>query len=1103
MYRVERVVVHAVLALFLVTPVAWAQATATISGTVRDQTGAVLPGVTVTVTQAQTALTRTTVSNDTGSYVLPNLPLGPYRLEAVLSGFRTFAQTGITLQVNSAPVIDPVLSLGEVAEEVQVTAAAALVDTRSAGVSTVVESERIVELPLSGRQVTQLITLSGLAVQTGSSPGYTMNTGVSISVAGSNPSGVSYSLDGAPHINTFDGTGMHLPFPDALQEFRLVTGSQEAASGMRSGASVNGVTKAGTNVLHGNAFEFLRDSRFNAPDFLSGKSDELKRNQFGGTLGGPIVADRVFFFVGYQGTTTRQYPLNQAAFVPTAAMLAGDFTTFMSPACQGGRTVAPLRAPFVNNRIAAADISPAALATARQLPAPIDECGNVFWGSPVDQNEHQIPVRLDVQLGQQHSLFGRYMLTTDDRKIPFDLAGGNLLVTSEAGRDDRAHTFTVGHTWVISPTIVNSFRVLGNDVYSQRPGPKFLYLEDVGIKAYTYVPGYVRIVANSGFTLGAGFGSTNVYTKIRNYGASDDFTVVKGSHQFGFGGHYLWGHSDMVANAWSIGSYQFTGGVTGNGLADFFTGRITQHRAGAENPIQATQSFVGVYAQDVWSLNRVTLNYGVGWNPYIPLWFHDGQIYNFDRDKFLAGTRSTVMPNAPPGFSYPGDPGFKGKSGVNRYLNTWEPRVGVAWDVGGDGRTSVRVSAGIAHDYPTHTMHANTSNSSPFRLTVNLPPGVTLDDPWANYAGGNPFPYAYDPDNPQFPAYSSFLPLPPDLKPTTQYTWNAGVQRQIAPRWFAAATYVGTKLTNQIQAEEQNPALYIPGSCVAGQYGLTAPGPCSTAANLNFRRALNLADPSARIGYITQYVDVGYQDYHGMLLTSRFDVGRSLNFNVNYTLSKCEGVPAIAAVLNTGANHLHQPYQNNGPTDITLDEGLCIGDRRHVGNLTSVFRTPEFGNGLLKALASGWTASTVIQMRSGGPVNVVTGADIALNGFTDNTATQRPNVVPGVDPYGDRDGLTGYYNIAAFSQPTTGTLGDAPFNMLRGPGFWQWDQAFTRSFEFAPGRRVELRAEAINITNHFNRGNPAATLNNPATFGRIQSAAGTARVWQFALKYAF
>jgi Carboxypeptidase regulatory-like domain len=1095
------------LALVLACGSAWAQATATISGTARDQSGAVLPGVTITVTQQETSLVRTTVTNETGSYVLPNLPLGPYRLEAMLQGFATFAQGGIVLQVNASPVVNPVMGVSAIAEEVQVTGAAPLVDTRSTGVGTVVELQRVVELPLNARQTAQLITLSGLAVQTASSPAFSMNTGVRISVAGGNDYGVSYSLDGAPHLNNFDGTGMHLPFPAALQEFRIATGAQEAGGTIRAGASVSAVTKSGTNAFHGEAFEFARDSRFNAGDFLSGRKDGLKRNQFGGLIGGPIVRDKVFFFAGLQTTTTRQNPLDQVAFVPTAAMLTGDFTAFASAACNGGRAIA-LGAPFVGNRIDASLLSPAALNISRRLPTPIDECGKAFWGAPVHENEAQIPIRVDFQKSPAHSFIVRYMLTTDDRTIPYDAADNNALVTNLPGSDDRAHNLTVGHTWVINSKMVNSFRVLGNDIYANKPGPKFFGAPDVGINAYTYVPGYIRLIVNNAFSLGSGSFNSNTYTKVRNAGVNDDFTVVKGSHQFGFGGHYLWTKSDSVANAWSVGGYTFTGQFTGNAMGDFFTGRIAQHRQANPNPVRVTQPVSAAYAQDTWKLNRVTLSYGVVWNPFLPMNFYEADVYNFSLDAFNKGTRSTVMKNAPPGFSYPGDPGFEGNSGVKSHYKEFDPRVGFAWDVSGDGRTAIRAGAGLGHDYVHQYVHLNTSSVAPFRLTVNLPPGASLDNPWAGYPGGNVFPYEFNPANPSFPVYSSFLPLPSDLKPTEQYSWDAGVQRQLTRRWFASATYLGTKIVNMLNAEEMNPALNLgfgPCTLYDATIGANRDYPvCTTAANRDQRRLLNLQNRSVALGYVTQYSDVGYQNYNGMLLNTRFDVGTNVNINANYTLSKCVGLSPIGAVLNVGANHTHQPYQNNGPTDKKLDEGPCAADRRHLFNLTSVLRTPEF-NGVLGVIASHWTAASVLQVRSGAPVNVIAGGDPAFNGFTDNAPTQRPNVVPGVNPYGDRSGLTGYYNPAAFSQPAPGTLGDAPYNMLLGPGFWQWDQSFVRGFNLGTGNRIELRAEAINLTNHFNKGNPSATLNNLATFGRITSTATNAapRIWQFAVKYVF
>src|SRR5258705_1089943 len=334
-----------ILILLLTAGAAWAQGTAQLSGTVRDESGGVLPGVSVTVTQTNTGLVRTTVSDGTGGYLLTNLPTGPYRLEVALQGFKTYVQTGIVLQVGGTPTVNAVLSVGTLEQSVPVEAAAPLVDVRSAGISSVVNNQQILELPLQGRQVTDLIVLAGAAVQTGLTarglPG-----GVYISVAGGLPGGVAYTLDGAEHNNPQSNAGLPMPFPDALQEFQVATSGLSADNGMKSGASVNAVTKSGTNVFHGGGFEFLRDRRFNSSDHFAAfgpdgkqRDDGLRRNQFGGTLGGPIFRDKLFFFAGYQGTFNRQTPTSQISYVLTPQMLAGDFTTIPSPACTSGRQI--------------------------------------------------------------------------------------------------------------------------------------------------------------------------------------------------------------------------------------------------------------------------------------------------------------------------------------------------------------------------------------------------------------------------------------------------------------------------------------------------------------------------------------------------------------------------------------------------------------------------------------------------------------------------------------------------------------------------------------------------------------------------------------------
>src|SRR5258705_4642061 len=392
------------LALLLTAASASAQlSTAELSGRVTDTSGAVLPGVTVTMTQTDTQATRTAITDADGTYVISNLPTGPYRLEVSLQGFRSYVQNGIVLQVGATPTINVPLELGNVADTITVEGAAPLIDVKSSGIRDVVENERIVELPLQGRQVTDLIVLAGGAVNTGNPNSRNFGgcescggKAVNIAVAGGLNFGVAYLLDGAIHNDPQNNANLPLPFPDALQEFSVATSGLSAQNGMHSGASVNAVTKSGTNSFHGNAFEFLRDHRFNATNPFAAinpatgkrRDDGLLPNQFGGTMGGPIVQNKLFFFGAYQGTATRQTPAANIAFVPTAGMLAGDFAAFASPACNGGRPVT-LRAPFVNNQIAPSAFSPAALNLARLLPETTDPCGQVTYRNQDDDNSRQ------------------------------------------------------------------------------------------------------------------------------------------------------------------------------------------------------------------------------------------------------------------------------------------------------------------------------------------------------------------------------------------------------------------------------------------------------------------------------------------------------------------------------------------------------------------------------------------------------------------------------------------------------------------------------------------------------------------------------------------
>src|ERR1051326_2134234 len=336
-----------------------AQNVSQISGTVKDASGAAVPGAQVTVTQTDTGLTRTAESDASGSYLVPSLPVGPYRIEVKKEGFSTYIQSGIVLQVATAPIIDPVLNVGVVSESVRVEAAATMVETHSTGIGQVVNGQQVLELPLNGRQVTQLIPVAGGAnvVQSGFGQAPSLGNLMSsknypnealVSVAGGMLNGTTYLLDGGTHNDVFNNLNLPLPFPDAVQEFKVETSALPAEYGQHSAGAVNVVSKSGSNDIHGDAFEFVRNGYFNARDFFAPVNDNLKRNQFGGTLGGPIRKNKLFFFLGYQGTLIRSAPAATPAVVPTLSMLAGDFRAYESQCFAVPQT---LKAPFVNNQL--------------------------------------------------------------------------------------------------------------------------------------------------------------------------------------------------------------------------------------------------------------------------------------------------------------------------------------------------------------------------------------------------------------------------------------------------------------------------------------------------------------------------------------------------------------------------------------------------------------------------------------------------------------------------------------------------------------------------------------------------------------------------------
>jgi hypothetical protein len=1094
MMRALHIVVLCVVALLLSTVPARAQATAELAGRVTDESGAVLPGVTVTATQTDTGFARTVVTDDGGNWVMPNLPTGPYRLEVSLQGFRTYVQTGITLQVDARPTINAALGVGNIEETVSVEAAAPIVDVRSAGISAVVEQERIVELPLQGRQVTDLIVLAGAAVETGRPNSRNFQGGVNISVAGGLQFGVAYTLDGAVHNDPQNSASLPLPFPDALQEFRVATSGLAAQSGMRSAASVNAVTKSGTNAFHGNAFEFLRDKRFNATSpFASigpdGKrvDDGLKRNQFGGTLGGPIVRDKMFFFAGYQGTRTRQTPPDLIAFVPTAAMLAGDFTTFASPACQGRQVT--LGGGFVGNRIDPVRFSPAALKMATFLPKTTDPCGQITYSQPDNRDEGQYVGRVDYQLNANHGIFGRYIASRDKKPSAYGMTG-NILTTRNPFIDNLAQSMTVGDTTVFGSNMVNALRFAWNRTAVNRDNDPFFDPPSLGIKASTYVPGAMIVVVTGGFQVSAATATRGIADN-NSFQLNDDLTLVRGNHQIGLGGSAARFRVSFRTWARGGGQWNFTGQASGLGLADLLLGRVATIDQSGLSGVDYYQWYQALYAQDTWrATNRITVNAGLRWEPFFSQNLTRGANTIFDRDLFRQNARSTVFRNAPAGFIYPGDAGFPpGTSGLNKKWTNFSPRIGVGWDVRGDGRLAVRSSYALMYDYPGGEYFNNLAAAPPYgnRTLISDPAGL-LDDPYRD-AGGNPHPIEVGPDT-VYPTGGTLSSMDPDINAPRVQSWNVSLEQQIGENWGASVSYLGSYSDRLWGLVALNPGVFLGlGPCTI--QGVAFPV-CTTNANLNQRRVLSLSGEnpaSARlISNLDSHAAVGTQEYRGLKLTMQRRSVNGVSVNANYTLSRCVGLEMVPnAQFGIGFTN---------PADPNYDYGYCEGDRTHIANGTVGYQTPTVDSPVLGALASNWRLSGIVNVRSGSRLWIISGRDNAFNG----QANQRPDQISD-DVYGAKT-LESYLNRAAFAQPAAGAFGTHERNALTGPGFWKIDLAVSRLVPIASTHNLEFRVEVFNLLNNFNWGTPEVNFSS-GQFGRITTLAGDPRIMQFGIKYGF
>jgi hypothetical protein len=1095
------------LALLLTGTAGWGQSTAQVSGSVRDQSGAVLPGVEVTAMQTATGLSRSVVSNETGSYIIPNLPIGPYRLEASLPGFRKFVQTGIVLQVNANPEINVVMEVGQVAETVEVQADAALVETRSTGVGQVIDNTRVMELPLNGRQVTELIVLSGAAIGGGAQNTPRNYPTDIISVGGGSNDGLTFLLDGGVHNDPYGNQALPLPFPDALQEFKVETSAVPAQYGFHAAGAVNVVTKSGSNDFHGSLFEFVRNRIFNARNTFATERDGLKRNQFGGVIGGPIVRNKLFFFGGLQTTVQRSDPKGNTTFIPTSQMLAGDWSTYTSAACQSGGAVM-LRAPFVNNRIEPTSFSKPALELIKKLNVtPIDQCGKVLFGRKTNADEWFPVFKMDYQASEKQSLFGRYELAHLD--TPSDYDGKTVISIANPNFYRRVKTFVLGDTYSISPTMVSSFRGTILRTTNKKTFPDFFTWGDLGVKNLYYPSDYPKMLL-LGLT-----GSLNLFTAqatpaITNstvYQFAEDLTNARGAHQIGFGVSFIHQMMNYTASTNAPGSFSFTGINTGLALADLMTGRANTYTQSRITNEYFRQNYIGLYLQDTWkATSHFTVNGGLRWEPYRGPYDAAGKGAFFDKTRFDQGIVSTIYPKAPAGIYFQGEGGIPDTNSWQS--NNWKrfaPRLGIAWDPKGDGLMMVRAAYGIFYDLPHLHQYGGKRDTAPkgASIVVNSP---SLDDPWASFPGGNPFPIALDKSTP-FPLNGVYTVFPFNLKKPYINQWNLSVQKQFGANWLVAGNYIGSNIIHMLSRYEANPAVYMPGSsCVIAGRTFT---PCSTVGNTNQRRMLYQQNPA--VGqYFSNIVfgdDGSTRSYNALVIQIQRRRAKGVTVQGNYTWSHCMDDGYYDVIQTNGG----QIQSRRG-----ADRGNCELDRRHNFNMSAVYETPQFANRALRVLASGWQVSGIVRALSGAYLSISTGLDIALSGASTggNTGThQRPNqVLP--DPFlPDKSAAKGWLNPAAFAQPAAGTYGNLGSRNIGGPSSIRIDMGLTRTFAIREKQSLQLRAEVFNVPNHANYCAPAfqgivpaiqcpdVNLNSP-TFGKIFSASDP-RIMQMALKYLF
>jgi hypothetical protein len=1098
--------------------------TSQISGVVQDQSGAGVANAEIVLTQTDTGQAHKIASSPSGSYIIPDLPAGNYTLQVSSQGFNTYLQKDIALDVGTNPQINVKLSLGTVTQEVIVESNSATVETESTGVGQVIDRVQVVELPLNGRDPDQLIALAGA---TTTAVGGDLNSNknfptIAIAVAGGLPNGVAFILDGGTHNEPTNNLNMPQPMPDALQEFKVETSALPAQYGDHAAAAVNAITKSGGNKFHGDAFEFIRNYALNAYGYfgnpkLNPYADGLKRNQFGGVIGGPIIKDKLFFFGGYEGTVLRSVPTNSYTQVPTTAMMNGDFSVVTSTACQSKAIT--LSAPFVTiggvpNQLPSGSFSQQALAAMKFIPiagsssAPdvtaaatgnkfTAACGYVAVRVPGNSSQKNVIGRVDYHISDKNSVFSRYFLGINNQPIP--ATPNNALTENAVAQYNRDQGITAGDTYIYTQNLTNSLRISANRIVNLRVVDPFFDPGVLGVNTYNAIPGYMALSVTGGF--GVGGGTTNPgHFNSTAWQLVDDVGYIHGTHEFSIGVDYIYALMATVNNRPANGIYSFTGSALSSngsyGYADFFAGSLDSFSQGLHDLENDGATDFSLYAQDSWKPRRnLTVNYGLRWEPWTPEHNSNGHVENFSMAGFAAGTKSGIFTSAPAGLSFQGDPGQPGNHYTYGKKTIFEPRVGLIFDPFGDGKTSIRAGFGMFSDSPQMFFNTRYSNSPPFGDTISLA-GVSFASPWATYNGGDPFPALNTlSTTAPFAQEGVYVNSPLHTQPMYLEQWNLSVQRQVGS-WLFGVTYLGNRTIHLPTSYEADPALFASGNCAAGQYGLKTAGACSTTGNYNARRLLYEQNPAQGVYYSTigQYDDEGIADYNGALIQVQRRA-RVMNIVANYTFAHCLSESETTEL--TGPSYQIPPAVD--PNGRRESYSNCDSDRRQVANISLILNSPHFANHLTDLAASGWQLSTIFTATSGGFASVTTGVDTSLTG------TGTAYAINPANPFGTRTvfGTQGYLVPASnFTSPATGTYGPQRPLTIVGPSSYELDMSLSRTFTIHESQKVQFRWEAFNVPNEVILSGIGGSSLTSSTFGQFTSA-GSPRIQQAALKYIF